>query len=75
MATAVAPLPIVQSYKGKTLITFDQNAPLEIRGNAILVNPAAMVMDEYYCLKLNGNPYMYRKTADNEIEVYGLAQS
>ena len=46
---------------------------VEVQGDSIVIDPSAMVHGEYYCVTLAGEPYIYRKNAEGEIEVYGLA--
>ena len=47
--------------------------PLETRAGSIVVDPYAMTPGEFYLAILDGMPYLYRKNAEDEIEVYGLA--
>ena len=48
--------------------------PVTIRDGAIVFHPALMEIGRYYWIDLNGKPYGYRRIADNEVEVYGLAE-
>ena len=48
-------------------------SPLEVRSGSIVIDANGMTPGEFYLASLDGVPYLYRKNADGEIEVYGLA--
>ena len=78
MATAIGVGANWYGQKGGTCIApcvSTPSLPVQVRGNSIIVNSAAMVVGQVYCVELDGQPYIYRKTAENELEVYGLADS
>ena len=45
---------------------------VRVEGDSIRLHPEAMLTGYFYTAVLNGEPYLYRKTSDSEIEVYGL---
>ena len=47
--------------------------PVEIDGDSIIFNPVSMTTGHYYLAVLHGEPYLYRKISETEVEVYGLA--
>jgi len=46
-----------------------------VEGNSVRVNPNYMKLNQFYCVELNGSPYLYRKVSDHEVEIYGLAEN
>ena len=48
--------------------------PIAIEGDSIILDPKVMKVGQYYSAELDGKPYLYRKTGENEIEMYGLAE-
>ena len=78
MATAIAVGANWYAQKGGDCIAqhvSTPSLPLQVRGGSIIVNSAAMAPGHVYCIELDGHLYIYRKTAENELEVYGLADS
>lgn len=47
--------------------------PVKVQNGSILFRPSDMEIGHYYCVELDGKPYLYRKINDTEVEVYGLA--
>ena len=48
--------------------------PITIAGDSIILDPKLMKVGQYYSAELDGKPYLYRKTSENGIEMYGLAE-
>lgn len=48
-------------------------SPLEVHDGSIVIDSNSMTPGEFYLATLDGVPYLYRKNAEGEIEVYGLA--
>lgn len=44
-----------------------------VEDDSIILDPRLMKVGQYYSVELDGKPYLYRKTSDSEIEMYGLA--
>lgn len=42
-------------------------------GDSVSLNPEYMEVGRFYLVELKGEPYLYRKVSDHEVEVYGLA--
>jgi len=66
----VARLPI--ESKPSCLIDDGSGEAVEVVDNAIVFRPSAMRLNRYYLAELNGQPYLYRKVSEHEVEVYGL---
>ena len=39
----------------------------------VTFDPSQMDLNRYYCVELDGEPILYRRVSDREVEVYGLA--
>lgn len=48
--------------------------PVTLDGPAIRLRPNLMELGRFYVVTLRGEPYLYRKVSESEIEVYGLAE-
>jgi hypothetical protein len=48
--------------------------PVEVRGDAVNFDMRLMEMGRFYFAELEGQPYLYRKVSDHEVEIYGLAE-
>lgn len=48
--------------------------PVEAVGDSVVFKPKLMEVGQFYCAQLGGRPYLYVRTAEGEIEVYGLAE-
>lgn len=46
---------------------------VRVEGDSVILNPEYMEVGRFYFAELKGEPYLYRKVSDQEIEVYGLA--
>ena len=79
MVTSIAVRGNWHGHKGRSPTmashALGQSVPLEVRGESIIVNSAAMAPGHFYGIELDGQQYIYRKNAENELEVYGLADS
>jgi hypothetical protein len=47
--------------------------PVEVRGDSVNYNMRLMEMGRFYFAELEGQPYLYRKVSNHEVEIYGLA--
>ena len=50
-----------------------QKPSVEVVGDSIVFNPKSMTLGRFYVVELEGKPYIYRRTSETEVEVYGLA--
>ena len=50
-----------------------QKPPVEVVGDSIVFNPKSMTLGRFYVVELEEKPYLYRRTSETEVEVYGLA--
>ena len=48
--------------------------PVEARGDSVNFDMNLMEMNRFYFAELDGQPYLYRKVSDHDVEVYGLAE-
>ncbi len=48
--------------------------PVEVRGDSVNFDMKLMETGRFYFAELDGQPYLYRKVSDHEVEVYGLAE-
>ena len=46
--------------------------PVQVRGDSVVFRPTEMELNKYYCAELKGQPYLYRRVGEDEVEVYGL---
>ena len=60
------------SSKPRSILA-DLMPPVEIEGDSVVFHPSRMRMGDYYMAVLRGDPYLYRKVSDTEVQVYGLA--
>ena len=51
-----------------------EREPVEARGDSVNFDMNLMEMNRFYFAELDGQPYLYRKVSDHEVEVYGLAE-
>lgn len=47
--------------------------PVAVVGDSVVFSPRLMEVGQFYCAQLDGQPYLYVRTSEDEIEVYGLA--
>ena len=50
-----------------------EKEPVRVVGTSVVFSPQGMELNKFYLAELNGEPYMYRRVSDGEVEVYGLA--
>ena len=48
--------------------------PVEAQGESVNFDVNLMEMHRFYFAELEGQPYLYRKVSDHEVEIYGLAE-
>ena len=48
--------------------------PVQVEGNAVRFYPHMMILNRFYSIVFNNRPYAYRRTNEDEVEVYGLAE-
>lgn len=46
-----------------------------VEGNSTKINPQYMQLYRFYLAELDGEPYLYRKVSEHEVEIYGLAEN
>lgn len=51
-----------------------EREPVEVRGDSVNFDMNLMKMGKFYFAELEGQPYLYRKVSDHEVEIYGLAE-
>jgi hypothetical protein len=66
----IARLPV--ESKPSCLVDDGAGEAVEVVDGSIVFRPSAMQLNRYYLAELNGQPYLYRKVADDKVEVYGL---
>lgn len=71
MAVAIRE-PAYRSNEARSLLA-DLMPPVEIEGDSVVFHPSRMRTGDYYMAVLRGEPYLYRKVSDTEVQVYGLA--
>jgi len=74
---ATAPMPLLHGKPCDETQILERIADLEavrVEGDLIVLDPAAMAINKYYFAMLDGEPYLYRKINEREVEVYGLAE-
>ena len=49
-------------------------APVKVHQDSVSLDIEKMELNRYYLAELGGEPYLYRKISEHEIEVYGLAE-
>ena len=47
--------------------------PVRVVGDSVVFSPKDMEIDKFYLAQLGDSPYIYRRTGEGEVEVYGLA--
>lgn len=68
VSTAALPRPNALSMSNA-----DTQSPVEVAENSVVFTPYEMEIDRFYFVELDGEPYLYRRVSDGEVEVYGLA--
>lgn len=49
-----------------------QQSPVQVQDDSIVINPNLMEANRFYPAELNGKPYLYRRVTDRKLEVYTL---
>ena len=48
--------------------------PVHVQGDSINYNVEKMEINRFYLAVLKGEPYLFRKVSDHEVEIYGMAE-
>ena len=67
VATAEKPLKEIPGRKGAP------SEPVTVEDGAIRFRPSLMELNRYYVVDFNGEPFLYRRVSDGEVEIYGPA--
>jgi hypothetical protein len=69
-------LPSHYSVRSTSLLPKYEAArsPVEVRGDSINYNVEKMEINRFYLAVLKGEPYLFRKVSDHEVEIYGMAE-
>lgn len=63
---------VVPKYRERYSVRERHMRPIVVESDSILMDPRLMIRGQFYAVTLDDQPYLYRKTNKNEIEVYGL---
>ena len=71
-----APVRYVSSSSLLRRFKAAREADLAVKADeeSVSLNIQKMELNRYYFAELRGEPYLYRKISEHEIEVYGLAE-
>ena len=75
-ATLVVEHPVGLSERKLLECYADELAKMKavrIQDGSVILNPQYMKLKRFYFVELNGDPYLYCKVSEHEVEIYGLA--
>jgi len=64
---------VVVASRGRGENRSGEMPAVEVRGESIHYNIKKMELNKFYFVELKGEPYLYRKISDHEVEIYGEA--
>ena len=50
-----------------------ENGAVVADQGVVRFKPSEMDLNRYYCVELDGEPIVYRRVSEREVEIYGLA--
>lgn len=47
---------------------------VKVEEDSVTINPKYMTTGQFYFAEIKGEPFLYRKVSEHEVEIYGLAE-